>query len=76
MLPPWAKGHLAPIAAWADRIRYGNPWSGELHYVSPMEDHPPTQCGFGGGWKKERNVFSAIANYSSRIADRPSDASA
>lgn len=50
--------HLAPIAAWADRIRFRMPWSGPLHYVGGMGDHPPDLCRFPGprGWEGKINV--------------------
>lgn len=38
MLPEYARGHLAPVAAWADRIRIHERWSGSLHYISPLDD--------------------------------------
>ncbi|GAA5873866.1 hypothetical protein JCM3774_000707 [Rhodotorula dairenensis] len=47
LLPPYAAGHLAPIASWADAIR-GVPefrgWSGPLHYTGWEGDHPPEVC--------------------------------
>lgn len=47
LLPAYAQGHLAPVAAWADAIR-GIPefrgWSGPLHYTGWEGDHPPELC--------------------------------
>lgn len=52
LLPPYAAGHLAPVASWADAIR-GVPefrgWSGPLHYTGWEGDHPPEVC----AWPKE-----------------------
>ncbi|GAA5929958.1 hypothetical protein JCM1841_001226 [Sporobolomyces salmonicolor] len=52
LLPDYAKGHLAPIATWPDRIRMipeYRGWSGELHYGSWVGDHPPEVC----AWPKD-----------------------
>ncbi|KAG5350472.1 hypothetical protein C0989_010897 [Termitomyces sp. Mn162] len=58
--------HLAPIAAWADRIRYRMPWSGPLHYIGGVGDHPPDHCKFPGsrGWEGHSmlNVLGAVRN--------------
>src|SRR5216117_3321611 len=37
---------LSTIAPWADRIKYTHAyyWSGNLHYINPIEDFPPTTC--------------------------------
>lgn len=60
--------HLAVLAGWPDTIRYRYPWSGELHYVNPVDDHPPAQCFYGEtGWTSELNVLSALVNYTSRV---------
>ncbi|GAA5992238.1 hypothetical protein JCM10908_001833 [Rhodotorula pacifica] len=54
LLPPYAGGHLAPIASWADAIR-GVPefrgWSGPLHYTGWEGDHPPEVC----AWPKAQS---------------------
>ncbi|ORY88313.1 S1/P1 nuclease [Leucosporidium creatinivorum] len=75
-LLPNSKGHLAPIASWADRLR-GLPyysWSGELHYTSPLGDWPPSKCHFGDeGWKTTHDVLHAISNYTTRLSLDPSD---
>ncbi|GAA5870418.1 hypothetical protein JCM8547_004027 [Rhodosporidiobolus lusitaniae] len=55
LLPPYAKGHIAPVSSWPDRIRMipeYRGWSGVLHYASWDGDHPPDACawmGDGGG---------------------------
>lgn len=76
MLLPSSQGHLAPIAAWADRIR-GVPalrWTGELHYTSPLDDHPPDLCLFGErGMKTDHDVLHAISNFTQKLIDDPSD---
>ncbi|GAA6013247.1 hypothetical protein JCM10207_000831 [Rhodosporidiobolus poonsookiae] len=83
LLPPFAKGHLAPVASWADRIRM-NPeyrgWSGPLHYSGWTADHPPDACawpaagkGDGEGWNSDKDVLHAIANYTTRLDNDPTD---
>lgn len=66
----------APIAAWADRIR-GIPalrWTGELHYTSPLLDHPPNACHFGdAGFKTDHDVLHAISNFTQKLIDNPAD---
>jgi len=58
--------HLAPIAAWADRIRWKERWSAPLHYVGGVGDHPSETCLFPGpnGWAghKDMNVLGALRN--------------
>ncbi|KAF8634806.1 hypothetical protein AX17_004059 [Amanita inopinata Kibby_2008] len=58
--------HLAPVAAWADKIRYKMHWSASLHYVGALGDHPPDTCLFPGvrGWEGRRgaNVLSGLRN--------------
>lgn len=59
--------HIAPLATWADRIRYipGYRWSASLHYVGGKGDHPSDTCLFPGvkGWEHEEyNVLSGIRN--------------
>lgn len=39
--------HLAPVAAWADRIKGHARWSAPLHYVNAIGDNPPSVCTFG-----------------------------
>lgn len=39
--------HLAPVAAWADRIKGHARWSSPLHYVNALGDNPPSACTFG-----------------------------
>lgn len=62
ILPPSTKGHLAPIASWADRVR--NPYTGPLHYLNGVDDWPADHCLFGEhGWAdNERNVLVGIVN--------------
>ena len=60
--------HLAVLAGWPDTIRYRYPWSGQLHYVNPVDDHPPSQCFFGEtGWTSPNNVLTSLVNYTSRV---------
>lgn len=65
ILPAYADCHLAPIAAWADKVRMHMRWSSTLHYVNGVDDHPSDHCVFGEeGWqgKPGANVLSAIRN--------------
>lgn len=34
ILPPEARCHLAPVAAWADQVRYRYPGTGPMHYIN------------------------------------------
>ncbi|PCH44834.1 phospholipase C/P1 nuclease [Wolfiporia cocos MD-104 SS10] len=60
--------HLAPIAAWADKVRrtpgYGN--TAPLHYVGALDDSPSSSCVFPGsrGWagRRDNNVLAAVTN--------------
>ncbi|KAK7006032.1 phospholipase C/P1 nuclease domain-containing protein [Favolaschia claudopus] len=65
--------HLAPVAAWADKLRYKMRWSAALHYVGALDDHPSQTCAFPGsrGWagKQDGNVLSAIRNVSNILED-------
>lgn len=60
--------HLAPIATWADRVRYlpQYRWTASLHYVNGKDDYPSETCAFpgSGGWKGARgkNLLSGIRN--------------
>ncbi|KAF8067549.1 phospholipase C/P1 nuclease domain-containing protein [Lyophyllum atratum] len=71
--------HLAPIAAWADRVRYGMRWSAPLHYVGALDDHPSQTCVFPGnrGWAgaKQHNVLGAVRNVTDILEDYTMDAS-
>lgn len=42
-------------------------WSGQLHYVSPANDHPPVVCAWTGEVKTDQNVLQAVLNYTSRV---------
>ncbi|KAF8056652.1 phospholipase C/P1 nuclease domain-containing protein [Lyophyllum atratum] len=70
--------HLAPIAAWADRVRYGMRWSAPLHYVGALDDHPSQTCVFPGrrGWAgaKAHNVLGAVRNVTDILEDYTTDA--
>ena len=60
--------HLAPVAAWADRIRripkYS--WTGPLHYINAVDDYPSGVCAFPGsnGWggRTHINLLHGIRN--------------
>jgi len=72
VLPNYASCHLAPVAAWADKIRRFQPWSSHMHYIGDVKDHPSQHCAFGeNGWEDERaNVLAAIRNTTSWIQDQ------
>ena len=65
--------HLAPIATWADKIKYRMRWSAALHYVGAIDDYPPNDCAYPGpsGWagRKEINVLDGIKNVTGLLAD-------
>lgn len=76
LLLPASGGHLAPIAAWADRVRTvpALRWTGQLHYTSPTNDHPPEVCRFGeAGWKTEDDVLNAITNFTRKLIKDPTE---
>ncbi|CCL98564.1 uncharacterized protein FIBRA_00564 [Fibroporia radiculosa] len=67
--------HLAPIAAWADRVR-GSPayrWTAPLHYVGAIDDSPGDACEFPGprGWagRHNINVLAAVGNKTAVLAE-------
>ncbi|KAH8116171.1 phospholipase C/P1 nuclease [Phellopilus nigrolimitatus] len=65
VLPQYADCHLAPVAAWADKVRMHMRWSGTLHYVNGIGDHPSQHCVFGDeGWAGSpgHNVLGAVRN--------------
>ncbi|KAJ6538814.1 phospholipase C/P1 nuclease domain-containing protein [Mycena vulgaris] len=65
--------HLAPVATWADKLRYKMRWSASLHYVGALDDHPSQTCAFPGtrGWagKQGGNVLGAIRNVTNILED-------
>ncbi|KAF7357889.1 hypothetical protein MVEN_00835100 [Mycena venus] len=65
--------HLAPVATWADKLRYKMRWSAPLHYVGAVGDHPSQTCVFPGnrGWagKQGGNVLGAIRNVTTILED-------
>ncbi|RDB18622.1 Endonuclease 2 [Hypsizygus marmoreus] len=65
--------HLAPIAAWADQIRYRMRWSAPLHYVGALDDYPSQTCVFPGerGWagRQGGNVLGAVRNVTNILED-------
>lgn len=75
ILPPEAKCHLAPIAAWADQVRMRYPGSGPMHYINGKNDHPADHCEFGEhGWVDEDvNVLTAITNMTGQIMQGKGD---
>lgn len=64
--------HLATLSAWPDTIHGWAPWSSTLHYINPTQDAPPSHCEYGEhGFVNERNVVTALYNYTSILADPP-----
>ncbi|KAJ7267705.1 phospholipase C/P1 nuclease domain-containing protein [Mycena haematopus] len=65
--------HLAPVATWADRVRFRMRWSGPLHYIGAADDYPSQTCAFPGarGWqgKYGGNVLGAIRNVTNILED-------
>ena len=47
ILPPEAKCHLAPIAAWADQAKGRYPGSAPMHYVNRALPHSSLTCSCG-----------------------------
>ncbi|KAJ7092079.1 S1/P1 nuclease [Mycena belliarum] len=70
--------HLAPVATWADKLRFKMRWSAALHYIGARDDHPSQTCAFPGthGWagKQGGNVISAIRNVTNILEDVVYDA--
>lgn len=67
--------YLAPIATWADRIRWipGYHWAAPFHYVGGLQDWPPGQCLFGEhGWEGHDgvNVLGGIYNTTNMIREK------
>lgn len=66
--------HLAPLSAWPDTIHGWAPWSSTLHYINPTQDAPPNHCEYGEhGFVNERNVVTALYNYTSILSHPPSN---
>lgn len=64
-LAEWTGGQLAKIAAWPDRVRGQYPWSGQLHYVTPLApEHPPDSCAWSGSFKTQANVLNGQWSHS------------
>ncbi|EGN92499.1 hypothetical protein SERLA73DRAFT_190981 [Serpula lacrymans var. lacrymans S7.3] len=67
--------HLAPVAAWADKIRYLPQfrWTAPLHYIGAVDDYPSETCAFPGerGWegKNDINVLNGIRNVTGVLED-------
>jgi len=68
---PLPKCHLAPISTWADENRGKLPWSANMHFINPLDDHPPKTCLFPGvrGWEGKQfiNVLDAVKNTTSLL---------
>jgi len=66
--------HLAPIAAWADRVRRTPAYrhTATWHYVGAMGDMPGESCVFPGerGWagRRDSNVLAALGNQTRTVA--------
>ena len=70
--PPF---HLAPIASWADRVRYlpRCRWTAPLHYAEGKDDYPSETCAFPGGrgWVNGpgKNLLAAMRNMTDTLQD-------
>ncbi|KAJ8326222.1 hypothetical protein QVD99_007611 [Batrachochytrium dendrobatidis] len=77
-LLPQYHGQLAGAASWADEIK-SKPafsWTKSLHYINPVNDHPPEQCSYEPGSRDCPNnicVVAAIHNYTQRLISPPKD---
>ncbi|EPS97390.1 hypothetical protein FOMPIDRAFT_1025014 [Fomitopsis schrenkii] len=66
--------HLAPIAAWADRVRMTPAYrhTATWHYVGAVDDSPGAACAFPGerGWsgRRDSNVLAAVGNQTRAVA--------
>ncbi|KZT70424.1 phospholipase C/P1 nuclease [Daedalea quercina L-15889] len=66
--------HLAPIAAWADRVRMTPAYrhTASWHYVGALDDLPGAACAFPGarGWagRRDANVLAALGNQTRIVA--------
>ena len=66
--------HLAPIAAWADRVRMTPAYrhTATWHYVGAVDDSPGASCAFPGahGWngRRDSNVLAALGNQTRVVA--------
>lgn len=66
--------HLAPVAAWADRVRMMPAYrhTATWHYVGAVDDSPGTACAFPGerGWngRRDSNVLAALGNQTRAVA--------
>lgn len=60
--------YLSRVATWADQVRRQPQyrWSGSLHYIGALSDHPSETCLFPGerGWagRTDHNVLGAVRN--------------
>ncbi|CAG8663816.1 13394_t:CDS:2, partial [Racocetra persica] len=73
LLPKGAHGNLSYIAAWADQIKHKPEYrfTSSMHYISPPNDYPPSNCYFS--WTPGKyDLINAIHNYSN-ILDPKSD---
>ena len=67
--------HLAPVAAWADRVRRISKysWTGPLHYINAVDDYPSAVCAFPGsnGWGGQThiNVLHGVRNTTNVLQD-------
>lgn len=72
---PASQCHLSRVAAWADRVRRlpSYRYTGVLHYVGAVGDHPGQSCVFPGakGWagKRDGNVLGAVRNMTSILVE-------
>ncbi|KAH6592563.1 hypothetical protein BASA50_008014 [Batrachochytrium salamandrivorans] len=78
-LLPQYHGNLADAASWADVIK-SKPeyiWSKNLHFINPINDHPPEQCSYNPGERDcpdNHCIVAAIHNYTRRLISPPANA--
>ena len=66
-LPVYTDCHLAPLAAWADKIKWQMCWSSPLHYMNGIGNHLGDHCVFGEqGWMGApgMNILGGVKNTS------------
>jgi len=68
---PLSTCHLAPISTWADENKGKMPWSANMHFINPLDDHPSKTCLFPDirGWdgKQSINVLDGVKNTTSLL---------
>jgi hypothetical protein len=58
ILPPEARCHLAPVAAWADQVRYRYPGTGAMHYINGEWSESCRRCYYSRDTRRRRSVLA------------------